>query len=1024
MKTLLINSILRASLLIAALMTAAAATAYDFEIDGIQYTITSDSTVTVTGNYYYIYYDEILEIEIPSHVTYSNVNYIVNSIGDQAFFSYEACEPGITADISIGTCYNITIPETITSIGYEAFGGYCSLVNLICLGETPPDINNSFQSCVNVFVSEQAYPKYVDYNNQFHYFSSIYITNGEKSSSPQYSIKYLDYPDDLSEVCYYYGLYFYPGTYGCEIYFMTDNCNVYARSYDWRGGGEKSHISNSKNYYSDFGITNSIYFENTPALSGHTFFSQAFAIEQGKSPSSGVVISGYFDPKIDINFNFKDSGIAYNIKNGNELEVTYSSYHWWESGQKTQINNSEQINGVSNKLVSKDDNKSNSFYYNNCRFYFFYSGDVVIPSSVSLFDRYYNNYTTYLVTSIGSGAFSLNGVDYYSDSDPNLSIDCLTSVTLPVSINLINEYAFGDCPNLRFIKCNGSVPPSAYDDSFDDKVYQNTTLYVPRDAVEAYRYATGWKNFKNIVGHYDFDYDFELDGVYYAIVDNNAVVTDGEEPYKGVVNIPSTVTCDGVTYDVVGIGDSTFADATLQSLILPVTIGTIGESAFNGCHIGSIVITGNGAWNAGAINCEIDGLFVMSGVTGIQGLQMSPTTVYSYSTVPPTCDSGSFTGYDTALHVPASALAAYFTAPYWSNFINITSDAIEPTGLSINKDSIELLIGNQLSLTATPTPTTATPANAIIWTSTNDSIATVVNGAITAARVGECDIKAVLLDKIATCHVTVTEIPPTSVTINPEFAKLESGTQLTLTATVLPEDATDKVVTWESTNSAVATVSSEGIVTAVAPGECFITATCRDNQATCHIIVVDHFIYVSLDEHNVRLLPNHMITLTPSVIPEGTNLVVTSSNPTVAAARMANGIIQVVGITEGKTVISVNSTDGYAEADSCVVTVYTERGDVNCDGFINISDVTSLVNRLLTGQSANISEVNADANNDGQLSIADVTRLINHLLSGNELDPKEEPGNDGLSITSSVPMVALSPWERHPSKALSAPGIE
>ena len=59
MKTLLINSILRASLLIAALMTAAAATAYDFEIDGIQYTITSDSTVTVTGNYYYIYYDEI-----------------------------------------------------------------------------------------------------------------------------------------------------------------------------------------------------------------------------------------------------------------------------------------------------------------------------------------------------------------------------------------------------------------------------------------------------------------------------------------------------------------------------------------------------------------------------------------------------------------------------------------------------------------------------------------------------------------------------------------------------------------------------------------------------------------------------------------------------------------------------------------------------------------------------------------------------------------------------------------------------
>ena len=625
--------------------------------------------------------------------------------------------------------------------------------------------------------------------------------------------------------------------------------------------------------------------------------------------------------------------------------------------------------------------------------------DLVIPNNVTAIRPIAFNGCIGLSSVTLSNSVTVIGFDAFEDCTG------LTNVTIGNSVSMICYEAFMGCPNITSIKCLGKMPAifggfekSDYDyPTFDDCVYQNAILYVPMDAVDAYKNAEGWKLFQHIVGFYDYDY--EVDGVYYTVTgEDEVMVVQGDTPYQGVVSIPETVTFEGVTYNVTGISSGAFADATLQSLILPVTIASVEDGAFDGCHINSLIITGNGSWSAGAIAGEIDNLYVMSTVTGIGGLQVNPTTIYSYSTVPPTCNENTFTGYDGELHVPASSLAAYFTAPYWSNFINITGDAVEPTGIKFNNDSIEVLVGNQLSLNATITPSNATPRD-IIWTTSDEQIATVTDGAITAIKAGECDIKAYLLDKIATCHVTVTEIVPTEVTLNQEFAKLEIGSQLTLTATVLPDNATDKQVTWATTNSAVATVDSLGHVTAVGEGECYITATCRDKQAMCHVIVVDHFIFITLDEHNVRLLPNHMMTLTPTVSPANTTLVVTSSDPTVAAARMANGKIQLVGIKEGSTVITVNSTDGYAEADSCLVKVYTLRGDVNSDGYVNISDVTSLINRLLGGPTPTISEENADANDDGKITIADVTALINSLLSGEPLPPKDEPIEDNLTFT-------------------------
>ena len=372
-------------------------------------------------------------------------------------------------------------------------------------------------------------------------------------------------------------------------------------------------------------------------------------------------------------------------------------------------------------------------------------------------------------------------------------------------------------------------------------------------------------------------------------------------------------------------------------------------------------------------------------------MQVNPEAIYCYATTPPVCDDNSFTGYDAELHVPASSLAAYFTAPYWCNFTNIIGDAVPLTNISLNNDSIEVLKGDQVTIRATLAPTNAMP-NTVTWSSSDESVAKVENGVVTALKAGQCDITATCQDKRAVCHVRVIEILPTSVTLNQESAKMEIGSQLTLTATVMPEDATDKTVSWRSSNQSVATVDENGVVTAVGTGECDITAYCGGKQAVCHVIVVEQFIYISLDQHEASVLPNHIIMLTPNVSPVSTDLVVTSSNPAVAAARMAGNRIQVVGVSEGEATIVVNSADGYAFADSCQVRVNTERGDVNSDGFVDIADVSALIDYLLGGDASEVNEVNADTDANGDVSIADVSMLIDYLLGSTELPPKEVDG--------------------------------
>ena len=160
---------------------------------------------------------------------------------------------------------------------------------------------------------------------------------------------------------------------------------------------------------------------------------------------------------------------------------------------------------------------------------------------------------------------------------------------------------------------------------------------------------------------------------------------------------------------------------------------------------------------------------------------------------------------------------------------------ITVTGVSVSPESISLECGETKQLTAKISPENAT-AGDITWTSSDEAIATVSSdGTVTGISKGTATVTATVSGKSGTCEVTVTQ-EVQSVEISPATATLTSkGETIQLTATVLPEGAGE--ATWTSSDETVATVSPEGIVTAIGEGTAIITATAGEKTATCTITV-------------------------------------------------------------------------------------------------------------------------------------------------------------------------------------------
>ena len=224
--------------------------------------------------------------------------------------------------------------------------------------------------------------------------------------------------------------------------------------------------------------------------------------------------------------------------------------------------------------------------------------------------------------------------------------------------------------------------------------------------------------------------------------------------------------------------------------------------------------------------------------------------------------------------------------------------------------------------TFSPIITDDRATTSLTWQSSNTSVATINNGVMTTKGLGSTTITCIATNGVsAQCLVTVNPVLVNSLTLNKYDAELITGEELQLSVDVLPNNATNKSVTWSSTNEAVAVVSESGLVTAVGSGTCQVKATANDGSgktASC-LVTVKKAGNVYEDIHP----KNSTATLT---------------------------------VTEAV------------------------MGDVNGDGRVSVTDVISMNSYILEEEPAQFIRKVADLNGDGKVTITDMVQVIDIIL--------------------------------------------
>ena len=319
---------------------------------------------------------------------------------------------------------------------------------------------------------------------------------------------------------------------------------------------------------------------------------------------------------------------------------------------------------------------------------------------------------------------------------------------------------------------------------------------------------------------------------------------------------------------------------------------------------------------------------IKDGVTGVQNLDVVVNEMYN----------------DTYQEISDTVTAT-------SGTINVI---VPITGVTLDKTTGILNVGESETLVATVTPDNTTEDKTVTWTSSDPTVATVANGVVNAVAPGTATITATAADVSATYTVEVKQ-PLTGIALNATSENLLKGQEFDLKVSYVPANATDEVtITWATSDETVATVEN-GKVKALKEGIAVITATAkvdgtnREYTATCEINVEEIKLdSIALDTKDFDLFLGDSKQLSVVYNPENTtdsrDVVWTSSDETVATVE--NG--KVTALKVGTAVITATVGDKTATVTVTVPVVLIEgieatldNATIEVDGTANITITTN-----------------------------------------------------------------------------------
>lgn len=260
---------------------------------------------------------------------------------------------------------------------------------------------------------------------------------------------------------------------------------------------------------------------------------------------------------------------------------------------------------------------------------------------------------------------------------------------------------------------------------------------------------------------------------------------------------------------------------------------------------------------------------------------------------------------------------------------------------------------------------------AVTWTSSDTSLATVTqNGMVTALKVGTVTISCVSEDTgvVGYCVVEITE-PVTGLTLNSYYEEIVKDTKFVIVPTVMPNDAINKNVTYLSSDTEVAVVDENGVVTGLKGGTCEIIVTTEESslKAVCTIVVREYVSSVEIEGSRELLNAGSQLQL-KAVVKEDSatnkSIIWSTSNATVATVDQ-NG--KVTGITPGYVVITALAADGSGEGDSVAIRIINPVTSITLSETkitIYVGDTYNLVAKV-NPEDASIKDIVWTSDNDG-----------------------------------------------------------